>query len=37
MKEKNLSIKTHARQAEERAVSRGPAVARDNNQRYAVP
>jgi hypothetical protein len=33
----DLSIKTHARQAEERAVSRGPAVARSNNQRYAVP
>jgi hypothetical protein len=33
----DLSIKTSARAAEERAVSRGPAVARANNQRYATP
>jgi hypothetical protein len=33
----DLSIKTSAKQAEERAVSRGPAVARANNQRYATP
>jgi hypothetical protein len=33
----DLHIKTSAKQAEDRAVSRGPAVARNNNQRYAVP
>ena len=33
----DLSIKTSARAAEERAVSRGPAVARANNQRFATP
>jgi hypothetical protein len=33
----DLSIKTSAKQAEERAVSRGPAVARDNNRRFASP
>jgi hypothetical protein len=33
----DLSIKTSAKQAEERAVSRGPAVARANNQRFATP
>jgi hypothetical protein len=33
----DLKIKTSAAQAEQRAVARGPAVARDNSRRFSVP
>ena len=33
----NLHITKSSHQAEERAIARGPVVARDNNLRYAIP
>jgi hypothetical protein len=33
----NLTITSSSQQAEERAIARGPVVARNNSMRYAIP